>query len=197
VAQRTFVRSPLQTGWRALIYDRRLLLVIATVLIAGAYATHRTGAEKSDAMEVAGHAIGVGEHSAPTAQPAPPMPPESTPVEPETIAEFQAPAPTTSPEAPKRASSRQRPVPEVHARVGAIPPVKHHPATVFVGSPVANPANPQQPDPWQAMHASLARCSGDLFDRILCDQRVRQSFCEGHWGEAPECANGVTNDHGK
>jgi len=47
------------------------------------------------------------------------------------------------------------------------------------------------------MHASLARCGGDLIDRIVCDQRVRRRFCEGYWGEAPECASGIANDHGQ
>jgi hypothetical protein len=47
------------------------------------------------------------------------------------------------------------------------------------------------------MHVSLALCGGDLIARILCDQRVRRRFCEGHWGEAPECGSGVANDHGQ
>jgi hypothetical protein len=47
------------------------------------------------------------------------------------------------------------------------------------------------------MHVSLAGCGGDLIDRIVCDQRVRRRFCEGHWGDAPECGSGVANDHGQ
>ena len=47
------------------------------------------------------------------------------------------------------------------------------------------------------MQASLENCSGDLFARIVCDQRVRLRFCEGHWGKAPQCASGVVNEHGQ
>jgi hypothetical protein len=47
------------------------------------------------------------------------------------------------------------------------------------------------------MHVSLARCGGDPIARIVCDQRVRRRFCEGHWGEALECASGVANDRGQ
>jgi hypothetical protein len=47
------------------------------------------------------------------------------------------------------------------------------------------------------MEVSLARCSGDLIARFVCDQRVRLQFCEGHWGKAPACASGVANDHGQ
>jgi hypothetical protein len=47
------------------------------------------------------------------------------------------------------------------------------------------------------MHVGLAGCGGDLIDRIVCDQRVRRRFCEGHWGDAPECGSGVANDHGQ
>ena len=180
-----------------LVSDRLALPVIATLLIASAYAAHRFKSAKSDVKEVAGQAIEIGEYIAPSAEPAAPLAAESRPVELETTAELQAPTPTPNAEAPKRASARQRPVPETHAQVGAIPPVTHRPAASSLGTPVASAAKARQPDPWHAMQASLARCSGDLLDRILCDQRVRQSFCDGHWGETPECANGVANDHGK
>jgi hypothetical protein len=43
-------------------------------------------------------------------------------------------------------------------------------------------------DRWKAMHASLGRCDGDLIARVVCDQRVRRHFCEGHWSKVPECS---------
>jgi hypothetical protein len=70
-------------------------------------------------------------------------------------------------------------------------------AAAPVGVPDAETRKARRTDPWQAMHVSLARCGGDLIARIVCDQRVRQRFCEGHWGEAPECASGIANDHGQ
>ena len=185
---------------------------IATILIAGAYTAYRINATVPDVMEVASQPIVTAEYNEPTAVSVVPMAVESKLVEPETTAALLAPFPTSNPEAPKRASARQRPVSvsatkrpsvrqrpvsEVLAPVGAAPPVAQALAAAPVGAPVAETREARRPDPWEAMHVSLASCGGDLFDRILCDQRVRRRFCEGHWGEAPECASGVANDRGQ
>jgi len=204
VTQPLFVGSALQAGWR--------LAAIATIAIAGAYATYRINAAAPDAMGVASQPIGAGERNAPTAPSAVLMAMESKPVEPEITAALQAPIPTTNPEAPKRATARQRPVPvsatkrasarqrplpELHAPVRAIPPVAQTLAAARVGAAVAETRKAGRPDRWQAMHVSLARCGGDLIARIVCDQHVRRRFCEGHWGEATECASDVANDRGQ
>ena len=202
VTQPPFATEVSPAGWR--------LAAIATILITGAYAAYRISAPTPDAMGVASQPIDAGEHNAPTAASAVLMSVEPKPVEPEPTAALQTPIPTTTPEAPKRASARQRPVPvpatkranvhqrpvpEVPAPVGATPPVAQTRAAAPVG--VAETRKARRPDPWEAMHVSLASCGGDLIARILCDQRVRRRFCEGHWGEAPECASGVANDHGQ
>ena len=202
VTQPLFAAGALRAGWR--------LAGIATILIAGAYATYRINSATPDAMGVASQPIDTGEHNAPTTASVLPMAVESKPVESETTAALQAPVHNAKLEAPKRASTRQRPVPvpatkhtsthqrpvpEVPVPVGATPPVAQSRTHAPVG--VAETRKAPQPDPWEAMHVSLASCGGDLIARILCDQRVRRRFCEGHWGEAPECASGVANDHGK
>ena len=197
--QPLFAAGALRANWR--------LAAIATMLIAGVYAAYRINAATPGAIGVASQPIGAGEHNAPTAASAVPLAVESKPVEPETTAALQAPIPTTNLEAPKRASTRQRPVPvpaTKHASVrqrqapaGPTPPMTQTLAAAPVGAPVAETRKARQPDPWQAMHASLARCGGDLIARIVCDQRVRRRFCEGHWGEAPECGSSVANDHGQ
>jgi hypothetical protein len=192
VTQPLFAAAAWRGGW-GLVAIATILIwglgAIATILIAGAR-----------------------EHNAPTAASAVPMAVESKPVEPETTVALQAPIPTTNLEAPERASTRQRPVPvpatkrtsthqrpvpELQAPVGATPPVAQTLAVVPVGAPVAETREARRPDPWGAMHVSLARCDGDLIARIVCDQRVRRRFCEGHWGEAPKCASGAANDHGQ
>jgi ribosomal protein L40E len=195
----------LRAGWR--------LAAIATILIAGVYAAYRINATVPDVMEVASPPIVTAEYNEPTAASVVPTAVESKPVEPETTAVLMAPIPTSNPEAAKRASARQRPVlvpatkrPSVRQRpvsevpapvVAAAPPAAQTRAAAPVGAPVAETRKARRPDPWEAMHVSLASCSGDLFDRILCDQRVRRRFCEGHWGEAPECASAVANDRGQ
>jgi ribosomal protein L40E len=217
VPQPLFAAGSSQAGWR--------LAGIATILIAGAYAAYRINAATPDAMEVASQPIGTVEHNAPTAASFVLMAVESKPVEPAATAPLLTPVPSTNLEAPKRASTRQspvpvattkrtstpqrpvpvaatkrtstpqRPAPEVPVAVGATPPVAKPPAAAPVA--VAETRKARQPDPREAMHVSLATCGGDLIARMVCDQRVRRRFCEGHWGEAPECTRGVANDRGQ
>ena len=157
-----------------------------------------------DAMRVASQPIGAGEHSAATATSAVSMAVESAPVERETTAALNAPILTIEPEAPKRASASQTPVPVPATKranvrqppvpvpvtkpagarqtlpagrtpAGAIPPAARTPAVSRVRAPDAETRKARQPDRWQAMHVSLARCGGDLIDRFVCDQRVRHT----------------------
>ena len=53
-------------------------------------------------------------------------------------------------------------------------------------------------DPWQAMNDALARCAReDFFNRIACEQRVRQQYCANYWGAVPQCAIGRATEHGQ
>lgn len=55
-----------------------------------------------------------------------------------------------------------------------------------------------RPDALQVMNEGLARCAtGELFSRILCDQRVRREYCDGRWGQVPQCSNNMGNDRGQ
>lgn len=204
--------SALLAYWRLFRPGEFLLAAIATILIAGSYAAYRVNAPTPDAPGVASQSIDAHEHNAPASMPAVPVAVGSKPVEPETIASLEPPIPATSPPAPERASARQRAVPgpvtkraSAHQRlvpqrqapVAATPPVAHTVAAAHANGHVAQTRKALRADPWQLMHVSLARCGGDLIARILCNQRVRRHFCEGHWGEAPHCASGVANEHGQ
>ena len=207
VTQPRFAAAGLRAGWRLLRPGQLLLTAIATILIVGAYAAYRINAATPDAVGVASQPSGAGEHNVPTTASALPMAVESKPVEPETTVALQAPILATNPEAPKRVGARRRPAPapatkhasarQRQAPVGATPPVARTVAAAHVGALVAETRKARRPDPWQVMHVSLAGCGGDLIDRIVCDRRVRRRFCEGHWGDAPECGIGVANDHGQ
>jgi hypothetical protein len=188
------------------------IAAIATILIVAAYDAYRINVATPGAIGVASEPIGVPDNNATATTPAVPVVLESTPLEPERTAALQPPISATNAEAPKRASVRQRPVsisatkrtrahqrsmPGRQAPVSATPPVTHGLATARVGAQGAKTSKATGPDPWQAMQVSLARCDGDLIARFVCDQRVRRHFCEGRWGETPECASGVANDHGQ
>ena len=219
--------STLRTGWRLFRTGEFLLAAIPTILIAGAYAAYRINAATPDALGVASQPIAAPEQSAPTATPAVPVTVESKAAEPERTAALEAPIPATNPEAAKRASARERPVrasvtkrssanrppvsvpatkpasahrPPAPARqspAGATRPVAQSLAAARINARAAEARKALPPHPWQVMHVSLARCGGDLIARIVCEHRVRRDFCRGRWGEAPECASGVANEHGQ
>jgi hypothetical protein len=189
-----------------------LIAALATILIAGAYTTHYINAVTPDAREVISEPAVGAEQNVPEATPAIAIALERGPEEPEITAALEAPIPTADSAAPqratarhrpvtvpatKRASAHQRPAPERRTPVGTTHRGTHKPRAASVGVPVAETSKRPQPDRWQAMEVSLARCSGDLIARFVCDQRVRLQFCEGHWGKAPACASGVANDHGQ
>src|SRR5689334_13860833 len=209
VTQPLLVASPLRAGGRLLGPGLFLAAAIATIVIVGAKGAYRIDAAAPDATRVPPQPVPAFENNATTATPAVPAAVEWKAAEPERAAQVAIPA--TNAEAPKRASVRQptvrvpakkhanapqRPMWNRQAPVGGTPPTQAH-ARARVGARVAQTSQALRAHPWQAMHVSLARCGGDLLARIVCDQRVRRHFCEGHWGEAPECASGVANEHGQ
>jgi len=211
-ATQPVIPPALRAYWRSRTPGLFLLAGLATILIAGAYTTRYINAVTPDAMEGVSDPVGAAAHNALAPAPAVASTVETKPVEPETLAAFQPPIPATDSDAPKRASARQRPVtvsaakrasahkppaPERRTPVSANPRAAHRSLAAPVGASVAEIGKKPGSDRWEAMHVSLARCSGDLFARIVCDQRVRRQFCEGHWNNAPACANGVFNDHGQ
>lgn len=77
------------------------------------------------------------------------------------------------------------------------PPPPVQPAPVVVAPPVAPPAPPPKPDRWQQMSEGLASCARqELFQRAGCEQRVRAQYCDGFWGQVPQCAIVRDIDHG-
>jgi hypothetical protein len=95
------------------------------------------------------------------------------------------------PRAPKAKPTSEPPV--APAPPALEPTPEPAPVAVPAPAPVARPV-----DPWQRMSESMARCRNqDLFGRLGCEYRVRTSFCEGHWGEVPQCPPPTTNDHGQ
>ena len=189
-----------------------LIAAFAAILFAGIYATHFINAPAPDVMEVASEAVSAAEPDAPSAMQTVATALEEKPVEPETAAAVHAPIPAVDSDAKrrasvrqgparvpatKRASAHQRPAPQGRAPVGAARKGAHGPLAPSDRVPVAEVSKKPGPERWQVMYASLARCSGDLSARIVCDERVRRLFCEGHWNNAPACANGVLHDRGQ
>ena len=212
ITQPLFVASPLRAGRRLLGRGLFLTAVIATIAIAGAHDVYRIHGAPPDATRVAPQAIGASENNATAAAPAVPVTVEWN-MQPEAAVAVPVPIPAAAADAPKRAGVRQatvrfpptnrssaheRAVRNRQAPIGSTSPtVSHGLAAPRVSARVAQTGQALPAHPWRAMHVSLARCGGDLIARIACDQRVRRHFCEGHWGEVPQCPSGVANEHGQ
>lgn len=98
----------------------------------------------------------------------------------------------------KRASARSK---VEKAPLPAPAPEPPPPPQAVVVAPPPPPAivrEPPRADPWQPMNDAIARCAvNDIFGRLSCEQRVRARYCEGHWGQVPQCASIPYVDHGQ
>jgi hypothetical protein len=53
------------------------------------------------------------------------------------------------------------------------------------------------PDRWQAMAGALAQCEREgAIAGLICGQRVRLRYCDGHWGEVAQCPALQRNEYG-
>jgi len=206
--------SALRSRWRTLRSREFIATAVAVVLIV-AYQAYRANVSKPDAVHVASQpaAAGITERDATAPATAAevalvlPVPAESQGAEdvlirvPDTDVDApeRAAVRRTSPPvaARPRANAQQRSASERQVPVARTASVAHRPpaARTRAQSPKASTAQP--PDRWQRMHASLAQCDGDVVARVVCDQRVRRQFCDGHWDVAPHCASGIANEHGQ
>ena len=75
----------------------------------------------------------------------------------------------------------------------AAPAPAARPAPPPPAAPAPAPVAPVQ-DRWAQMSEELQRCQKEnLFNRIVCDQRVRLRFCDGYWGKVAQCPGNVVN----
>jgi hypothetical protein len=128
-----------------------------------------------------------GLRSVETAPPAADLAPLPTIVERE-LAPY-SPAPVKPP-----ASKRVSPAPK-----GVAPPPEPPPEIEVVRAPPPPVAAAPQPtpriDPWQQMAQAIGRCPSGFLDHVLCEQRVRLQYCDGHWGQVAQCPGGPSLDH--
>jgi hypothetical protein len=69
--------------------------------------------------------------------------------------------------------------------------------SVQAGPPPTLASNAIAPVPtvrerWAGMNAALAACSQENFIAgVLCTERVRLEYCDGFWGQVPQCRAGT------
>ena len=60
------------------------------------------------------------------------------------------------------------------------------------------PAVAPTTDRWQMMAEAMAQCAhAQFFSRLACEQRTRNQYCEGYWGQVARCPSAPTKDHGQ
>jgi len=203
--------SPTRPGWRSLA-SAGLLAAVAMALIVAAYEAYRDNAVHPGRMEVASAPVVAFPNDATRATTSDSTSAESPPQDTEEAASAELGMPAAEAETPRRtavrrvappppagtrASGHQRVAVERQVPVRKTTSVSYRAAPVGPAMRVTQTDKGRQADRWQAMHASLAKCGGDVLARMVCDHRVRRHFCAGYWGAVPECASGLANEHGQ
>src|SRR5437867_11015382 len=77
------------------------------------------------------------------------------------------------------------------------PPVtKAAPLPAKVAAAASATPEPARPDRWQLLHDALAQCTRENFlARVVCEQRERLKYCEGYWGQVPQCPAEQPKEH--
>jgi len=112
-------------------------------------------------------------------------------------AAVELPAAATKADAAKRPNVRPRPE---KAPITLPPPEATPPPVIAVAPPPPPPVVREvpRPDRWQLMTDAIARCPRtDIGSRFFCEQRLRAQYCEGYWGQVPQCASIPSNEHGQ
>jgi len=99
-------------------------------------------------------------------------------------------ATATPPVKPKVAARVVKPAPAPIA--APTPEVRPEPAPAPVVVAAAPPPVVRPPDQMQLLAQAFAQCPTDgLLARMVCEQKARVQYCDGYWGQAPLCPNGV------
>lgn len=177
-----------------------VLLAVGVVLagVAGWYLPNRAPAT-SEAGDSASPSPAPTEQRASNPQPEPAnaspaasapatLPPLPTIVERELIPYSPAPGKPASAKRVVAAPKTAPPPPEAPAEAEIVRPAPPAP-------PAAAPKPAPRIDTWQQMAEAIGRCPEGFLGRVVCEQRVRLQYCEGHWGQVPQCPGGPNVDH--
>ena len=83
---------------------------------------------------------------------------------------------------------------EENTPIDAFGPIAQAPRRVEP-PPVVKPAPPV--DRWQLLAEAIARCDGDFFARVGCEQRALTQYCENYWGLVPQCPAAPLTERGQ
>jgi len=84
--------------------------------------------------------------------------------------------------------SRTMPDQRADAEATAVASDAGAPPSEPTGASVATIAEPMVLDRWEKMRTALASCARENFlGEVVCAERVRLEYCEGFWGQVPQC----------
>ena len=169
-----------------------LAAALGVMVAFGAYSAHRVAAGKA---ETPGLAAATASSERQAVANAPSVTPTLTALTPTSAAEPAAAHASSTgdikPELPAKRSAK----PRAAMTLAPATPIEKLAAVPAIAPLVEAAAAPT--NPWQAMSESLAQCTGDLLDRVVCDLRVRQQYCNGYWGKVPQCPGSVATERGQ
>lgn len=111
-----------------------------------------------------------------------PLPPIREKRAPRESATEQRPGKSAPTRNPREASARA-----ADAEAIAAPDAGAQPSAPTIASAAIAP-EPQAPDRWETMSAALSSCARESFlADVVCAERVRHQYCEGFWGQVPQC----------
>jgi len=113
---------------------------------------------------------------------------EAEPPAPQKVSEPppQPPKESTKALRPQRTAPAPRPIAEPNATDAAPAPAPQVEAPVQQAR--ANIVAPANADDGQSLAAMLEKCSEEKFlAGVICEQKVRLRYCEGKWGQVPQC----------
>ena len=170
-----------------------LVAPLAVMMVFGAYSAHRVAVNKAADASAAAAQASASER--PPAASAMSVAPTLRGLKPTATAEPVQKA-ETPPQIEPKTDAKRITKPRVIAATPPAPLLEKLSASAAV-APVMEAPAPPLPNKWQSMNDSLTQCNGGLIDRVVCDLRVRQQYCEGYWGKVPQCPGGVASDHGQ
>jgi len=104
----------------------------------------------------------------------------------------------STPKAPRGTQSKaasKTDTPTTEPAPAPAPPAKAAPKATVAAAPA--PAVVQR-DYWEQYADAVALCKReDFFKRIGCELRTRNQYCQGYWGQVPQCPEATPRDRGQ
>jgi hypothetical protein len=167
-----------------------LITLVAIVGSAGYFIVQQIHAASPPEPSVAARADPNPVSAVAVAPTAPSAPVPSAPA-PEASANAVTSEAAAAPVKPKIAARVVKPAPA--PIVAPAPEVRPEPAPapVIVAAAPPPPAV-RPPDRMQLLSQAIAQCPNDgVWARMVCEQKARVQYCDGYWGQAPLCPNGL------